>query len=546
MREGLAREAPDWRHAVAAVLFALIAGASGLLVAPPLDRDESRFVQATAQMLESGDYVVIRYQDLERNKKPVGIHWLQAGSVAALGGPEDRAVWKYRVPSLIGAGVTALGTYLLGCLLFGRRAAFCGTLVLAAAPVIVAEASIAKTDSALLACVVLAQLGLARAWTGARGSGTWLPFWLALAAGVLVKGPIAPMISGLTAGALCLATREVRWLGALRPLPGSLLLLALVLPWLVAIGVVTEGRFYTEAIGTDMLGKVGEAQESHSGPFGYHAMLLWALFWPASLFLPAALRWAVPKWRDPGVLFCLAWFLPSFIIFEAAGTKLPHYPMVTYPALALLVGALATTVPPARFRAWRWAGAALFAGIGLAASAAAVWLLAEHQDGGPGPISYALAAGVAILTVATTLTALRGRVQRAALMAAGTSAALGWVLFQHVLPRLGELAVTPRLEAALSAAGAHPRLDQAPPVALVGYHEPSAVFRLGTPTLLTSAEGAADWLRGGRGRIAVIEGRDRPAFLRAASGLAFKEVGVVEGLNYSNGDDVRLVLVRSK
>ena len=131
-------------------------------------------------------------------------------------------------------------------------------------------------------------------------------------------------------------------------------------------------------------------------------------------------------------------------------------------------------------------------------------------------------------------------------MAAGTSAALGWVLFQHALPRLDELAVTPRLAATLDFLDAHPRVDGAPPVALVGYHEPSAVFLLGTDTRLTDAEGAARWLRGGAARVAVIEGRDRPAFLRAASGVPHDEVAVVEGLNYSNGDDVRLVVVRSR
>ena len=41
---------------------------------PPTDRDESRFVQSTKQMVESGDYVRIRVQQDERNKKPIGIH----------------------------------------------------------------------------------------------------------------------------------------------------------------------------------------------------------------------------------------------------------------------------------------------------------------------------------------------------------------------------------------------------------------------------------------------------------------------------------------
>jgi 4-amino-4-deoxy-L-arabinose transferase-like glycosyltransferase len=32
-------------------------------------------------MVDSGDYVRIRFGEEERNKKPAGIHWLQAASV---------------------------------------------------------------------------------------------------------------------------------------------------------------------------------------------------------------------------------------------------------------------------------------------------------------------------------------------------------------------------------------------------------------------------------------------------------------------------------
>ena len=58
--------------------------------------------QASKQMLESGDFVDIRFQDEARHKKPVGIYWLQSASVAvgeALGVPEARTtIALYRHP----------------------------------------------------------------------------------------------------------------------------------------------------------------------------------------------------------------------------------------------------------------------------------------------------------------------------------------------------------------------------------------------------------------------------------------------------------------
>ena len=72
----------------------------GFFNIPPIDRDEARFAQATKQMVETGDFVDIRFQDDVRYKKPVGIYWLQAAAVetaSALGLPR-RAVADLALP----------------------------------------------------------------------------------------------------------------------------------------------------------------------------------------------------------------------------------------------------------------------------------------------------------------------------------------------------------------------------------------------------------------------------------------------------------------
>ena len=89
----------------------------GLRTIPAVDRDESRFAQATRQMLQSGDYVDIRLQDEARLKKPIGIYWLQAAATKLAGGEDIRnPIWTYRLPSLLGA----LGAILV-TLAIGRR-----------------------------------------------------------------------------------------------------------------------------------------------------------------------------------------------------------------------------------------------------------------------------------------------------------------------------------------------------------------------------------------------------------------------------------------
>ena len=212
------------------VVAALLAFLPGFFQIPPTDRDEARFAQATKQMLETGDYIDIRFQDEVRYKKPVGIYWLQAAAVKAgewIGVPDARtAIWLYRIPSLIGAIGAVLLTYWTALAFVSRRAAVLAGLMMATSVLLGVEARLAKTDAVLLFTVVAAMGAMARAYLGGAqdrsraaspdGPGPAI-FWTALAAGILIKGPLIVMIVGLTAATLAIADRSARWMMALRP-----------------------------------------------------------------------------------------------------------------------------------------------------------------------------------------------------------------------------------------------------------------------------------------------------------------------------------------
>src|SRR5690606_39881609 len=131
-RPNLDRYIAGWRGPVLAALLALIAGLPSLMLLPPLDRDESRFALATAQMLESGDFVDIRFQGDPRWKKPIGIYWRQAAAVAAISDVADRNIQPYRLLSLLGAMLAAWATAWAGAALFGQRAGFLAGAMLGA------------------------------------------------------------------------------------------------------------------------------------------------------------------------------------------------------------------------------------------------------------------------------------------------------------------------------------------------------------------------------------------------------------------------------
>src|SRR6202020_2946723 len=219
----------------------------GFFNIPPVDRDEARFAQATKQMVETGDFVDIRFQEDVRYKKPVGIYWLQAAAVetaSALGLPGAQLrIWLYRMPSLIGAIGAVLLTYWTALAFVSRRGAILAALILCSSVLLGVEARLAKTDAMLLLTVVAAMGALARVYLSwQRGEDSpQLPwawpaiFWTALAGGILIKGPLILMFVALTIVTLAILDRSAAWLWRLRPVWGLMWMLVLVLPWFVAI-----------------------------------------------------------------------------------------------------------------------------------------------------------------------------------------------------------------------------------------------------------------------------------------------------------------------
>src|SRR5712691_2066865 len=186
------------RAAAVLVVVALLSFLPGLFSIPPIDRDEARFAQAAKQMVESGDYVDIRFQDEVRYKKPVGIYWLQAAAVnaaSALGVRNARTtIWLYRIPSVVGAIGAVLLTYWAALALVSRRAALLAGLMLASCVLLGFERFLAKTDAMLLMTVVAAMGAMGRAYLWGEDEGKekldaasrWrlaAVFWTALAAG---------------------------------------------------------------------------------------------------------------------------------------------------------------------------------------------------------------------------------------------------------------------------------------------------------------------------------------------------------------------------
>jgi len=532
-------------------LLCFIAWVPGFFSLPPLDRDESRFAQASKQMIETGNYVDIRYSIGPRYKKPVGIYWLQVASTKLFSDPPYNEIWTYRLPSLIGGFAAVFLAFWCARAFASPPVALIAAALIGFTVSLTAETKIAKTDAVLLATVLGSQALLMRCYLAARDAarappGLWLALggWAAFALGVLLKGPIILAVLAVTVIAVSLWDRDWKWLGTIHPWPGILLTLVITLPWGIAIFFESHGQFYEQALGHDFAAKILGGQESHGAPPGYYLALASVTLWPAILFALPGVGWAVKNRKDPVLRYLLAWAGACWLMFEAVPTKLPHYILPAYPAVAFM-GALWAMRPrdeaePGWLKVLRYLAAFQFL-LGVIAFATALIFL-PHRFGGHLTM---LLVGGAIVGTAFGLAAIALVLQRRTLPASVCAVIAAVIFYPSIVwglvAQIPDVWMSPHLAARVAV----DKKANDPPVVLTGYVEPSLVFLLGTDTEIENGTAAAQ-IAAKQGGLALVEDHQARAFLTqlASLGASAAKVDELSGFNYSRGEREHVTFYR--
>ncbi len=523
---------------------------------PPMDRDEARFAQASKQMLASGDYVTMRFQDDLRAKKPAGIYWMQSAT-AALFGSSDIAA--YRLPSLLAFLATIWATYRLASQLYRQPRALLAAAVLGTSLLAMAEAHLAKTDSVLMLLCLAQQMALMRIYLAvqlgrAPPERSWLFFWAFMGTAIMVKGPIAPLLGGVTISALCLWDRSYLWLRQLHVLRGLLILSALTLPWAILVTLATDGAFLDVAVQGDFLAKVKAGQESHGAPIGTYMLLAGLLIWPGCILLPRAVAQMPTLLAHAQSRFLIAWIVPFWILIELIPTKLPHYTLPVFPALAVLLVCAVNVPLPGNPRGSKLllkiqyfvALISEYAMLAIPLLLAAIVLWAAITHGGQtGSRAFAFSViSLSLLTIILwqgILWHLEGGIRPLAIILL-FGALFNFSMIGGLLPSLSRLHVSTAIDQAIDSRNINPAA-----IAAAGFHEPSLIFLRGRDVLLLDGAEAALFLAEAPGGLAIVENRQREAFLSMASqlGVELLPPDQISGYNISKGDDVLLFLYRS-
>ena len=543
----------------------------GLSSIPPLDRDEARFSQASKQMLEDKNYVIIKFQEELRSKKPIGIYWLQIASASIFG--KDNII-SYRAPNIFSTIILIIVfstfVYSISFRYFNLNISssltfsFFSSLVMATLLGLSIEIKQAKTDTVLLTLCTVQQLIFWKIYSYGKESWNkykhheyvWLTrlFWLIIALGILVKGPISPLLFTMTLLSICILDRFVEkewnlsWLNLFLWFQGLLIVSIITLPWIYLAWQATDGHLILDAINKDFLIKLRSGQENHWGPFGSHLFLLLLTFWPMVLLLPFAAR-ACLDWKHERLIrFLISWIIPFWIILELTPTKLPHYILPVFPGLILLI-LIGISSPPSGNIKFSKINKFFRAVVVIFTLLLALSLVYVSLNFSSKILIFILSIVLSFIMITSIifgnifflneskykLSPLFGM-----LILAGIC---NIFVFSYIFPNLDKIHITPKIKNYIDSLEFRPDT-----IVATGYHEPSLVFSLGRDTLLLSPEEAALVLVEGDNTLAIVEERTHNEVKKILNKFENKIVYLtsLDGFNLAKGQKIKIHIMKSR
>ena len=506
------------------------------------DRDEPRFARAAVEMLESGDYLVITFNDESWPDKPVLTYWVMALAIHVLG-PTELAC---RLFGVIGTALTCGATFCIGRRLLGRQAGLWAMVMLASTLQMLVIGAAATSDAVLLPFTIGAMAVFASIRQKPIRPVHVIAVGLATGLAMLAKGPMG-LMPALAIGAISLFDRERRRSG-LGLMAASVFIGTIIFcTWAVPASMAAEGGFLREFVGRHVIGRALKPMESHGGNIllylPYYISVVIGGFFPWTLHLPGALSALLRRHlvSPSDRRFFLGWIVPPFVLMSLAATKLPHYIVFIWPALALLCGgvimaAKAGTLAPKdkdwlRGGVWFFGPVAAAVGLGLVVGP---WFVPV-----PGMRAWGAAGGIVILAMAALAIRehLADRPQRSAVILI-----LGMVAFQiplqaGLLPAIEQVKISPTL-----AREVNENTGPDVPVAAYKYGEPTLNFYLGRRIeYLDSTDAVLAWATQPEPGVLIIP-TDRLVPIREREdNLPLAEIATVKGFNYSKGKPLEVV-----
>lgn len=299
--------------------------------------DEAIYAEIAKEILQSGDWLTLHWQQANWFEKPPLTFWLMSGLFRVFGVSEFSA---RAVSALAGVGLVAV-IYSTGKLQRGVASGLIATLILLTTFQFVQMSRLVNTDVLLVFFIYLAIFGYLRVRNGDRR--WWYVVSISCALGFMVKSFASLFAPAAIAFALVVDRRLSETLKTKSFWFSILAGVAIVVPWHAAMIYRHGSAFLKEYFYYHVWSRTVTALEGHSGAYWFYFREIWAKLHPWWSIAPLAVvfnAWLIKRNRSPAVVLALSVFV--FVFYTAAQTKLPSYILPVYPALALLISDLFT------------------------------------------------------------------------------------------------------------------------------------------------------------------------------------------------------------
>lgn len=317
-------------------LISLIVLFHGLGSAALFEPDEGRNAEKAREILLLGDWVTPHQNFLPTLDKPIFFYWLVALCFKIFG----LAEWSARLPSVLSAVGCLFLVYRFARIQWGMWEALWSCLVLVTSVEFLVLSRIVIFDMTLTLFIAWALMSFYAAQKADRSTSRnihWLTMYAAMGAATLVKGLLGVIIPGMVIFFYLLFSRKWRLLSRMKLVLGAIVFIAIVAPWYAWVEVRNPGylRYF---LWEEHFVRYLTSNFSRTRTWYYFFVVLGVGFLPWSLILPVTIRSLWKRLADELSLFLALWVILPFIFFSASHSKLPHYILPIFPALALLTG----------------------------------------------------------------------------------------------------------------------------------------------------------------------------------------------------------------
>ena len=387
------------------------------LAAAPLERAEIYFMDAARGMVETGDWLVPRYQGEPFFDKPALTYWLMAASFRGFG----FSLGAGRVVSALAALASVVATAWLGRLLLGRRPALYGALALGTTLLVLSFGRVAMSDMLLtLWCTLAVAIGVTTTDEKGATPARMAALGATLGLGFLTKGPVALVLAGFGLALLALRGHAGRrpHVNARGLAAAAIVFATFGLGWFAAVAWrLGAGPLEYFFLRENLERFAGETYDADRSPLFY----VWTYFaagLPWSLLFPLA---AVRGARRAS--FLLLWMGLMAVPLSLSRGKIDYYLLPLLPAASLVIGSHLAAEWDRTDREWARAALIAFAVIALVPAALQPRIPTDWLPGWPAQVALTVLGAAAALAAA--LAAARPSPSRvAAVFAGGTAATL--------------------------------------------------------------------------------------------------------------------------